>query len=151
MSLQPCPSLFGPMDCSPPDSYVHRILKQEYWSGLPCPPPGIGPASLKSPALFPFQLSSSNLSKGYAPLSLPHSDGATIPPAFNFWSTLSCHCSLHRTEPRRGKEALGTLSAERRRLSPPLSCVEDLYCCTTKMALDVSLFFFFSIVFLSNF
>ena len=25
--------------------------RQEYWSGLPCPPPGIEPASLTSPAL----------------------------------------------------------------------------------------------------
>ena len=45
------------MDCSLPGSSVHGILQQEYWSGLPCPPPGdlpepgIGPASLISPAL----------------------------------------------------------------------------------------------------
>ena len=29
-----------PMDCSPPGSSVHRISRQEYWSGLPCPRPG---------------------------------------------------------------------------------------------------------------
>ena len=29
-----------PMDCSPPGSPVHGISRQEYWSGLPCPPPG---------------------------------------------------------------------------------------------------------------
>ena len=28
-----------PMDCSPPDSSV-GVSRQEYWSGLPCPPPG---------------------------------------------------------------------------------------------------------------
>ena len=45
------------MDCGPPGSSVHGALQQEYWSGLPCPPPrdlpntGIEPASLKSPAL----------------------------------------------------------------------------------------------------
>ena len=45
------------MDCSPPGSSVHGILQQEYWSGLPSPPPGdlpdpgIKPASLMSPAL----------------------------------------------------------------------------------------------------
>ena len=45
------------MDCSPPGFSVHGILQQEYWSGLPCPPPGdlpdpgIKPASLMSPAL----------------------------------------------------------------------------------------------------
>ena len=26
-----------PMDCSLPSSSVHGILRQEYWSGLPCP------------------------------------------------------------------------------------------------------------------
>ena len=28
------------MDCSPPGSSVHGILRQEYWSGLPFPSPG---------------------------------------------------------------------------------------------------------------
>ena len=28
------------MECSPPGSSVHGISLQEYWSGLPCPPPG---------------------------------------------------------------------------------------------------------------
>ena len=31
------------MDCSPPGSSVHGILRQEYWDGLPCPPPGALP------------------------------------------------------------------------------------------------------------
>ena len=56
-------TLFDPLDCSLPGSSVHgslqaRILfRQEYWSGLPCPPPenllhrGIKPMSLTSPAL----------------------------------------------------------------------------------------------------
>jgi len=45
------------MDCSPSGSPFQRILQQEYWSGLPFPPPGdlpypgIEPASLMSPAL----------------------------------------------------------------------------------------------------
>ena len=29
-----------PMDCNPPGSSVHGILRQEYWSGLPFPSPG---------------------------------------------------------------------------------------------------------------
>ena len=47
-SLQSCPILCDPMDGS---------SRQEYWSGLPCPPPGdlsnpgIKPASFASPAL----------------------------------------------------------------------------------------------------
>ena len=55
--LQSCPTLCNPMDCSPSGSSVHGILQQEYWSGLPCSPPGylpdpgIEPASLKSSAL----------------------------------------------------------------------------------------------------
>ena len=28
------------MDCSPPGSSVHGILRQEYWGGFPFPPPG---------------------------------------------------------------------------------------------------------------
>ena len=28
------------MDCSPPGSSVHEFSRQEYLSGLPCPPPG---------------------------------------------------------------------------------------------------------------
>ena len=31
------------MDCSPPGSSVHGILRQEYWSGLPFPSPGCLP------------------------------------------------------------------------------------------------------------
>ena len=55
-SLQLCLTLRDAMDCSPPDSSVHGD-SQEYWSGLPCPPPEdlpdpeIEPTSLMSPAL----------------------------------------------------------------------------------------------------
>ena len=35
-----CVWLWDCMDCSPPGSSVHGILQQEYWNGLPCPPPG---------------------------------------------------------------------------------------------------------------
>ena len=46
-----------PMDCSPPAPLSMRLLRQEYWSGLPFPPPGdpsdpgIKPTSPESPAL----------------------------------------------------------------------------------------------------
>ena len=49
--------LWDPMDCSLPGSSVHEFSRQEYWSGLPCPPPrdlpdsGIEPASLVSTEL----------------------------------------------------------------------------------------------------
>ena len=45
------------MDCSLPDSSVDGISQEEYWSGLPFPPPGdlpnpgVEPISLASPAL----------------------------------------------------------------------------------------------------
>ena len=55
-SLQSCLTLWDPKDWSLPGSSVHED-RQEYWSGLPClppgdlPDPGIKPESLMSPAL----------------------------------------------------------------------------------------------------
>ena len=55
-SLQSCPTLCDPMDCSPPGSSM-GFSRQEYGSGLPHPPPGdlsnpgIKPTSITSPAL----------------------------------------------------------------------------------------------------
>ena len=37
---QSCLTLCNLMDCSLPDSSVHGFSRQEYWSGLPCPPAG---------------------------------------------------------------------------------------------------------------
>ena len=53
-SLQSCLTLCDPFDCQAPPSM--GFSKQEYWSGLPCPPgdlpnPGVEPASLMSSAL----------------------------------------------------------------------------------------------------
>ena len=45
------------MDCTPPGSSVPEFSRQQYWSGLPCPPPrdrpnpGTKPTSLMSAAL----------------------------------------------------------------------------------------------------
>ena len=56
-SAQSCPTLCEPMNCSPPGSSSHAFSRQEYWSGLLCPPlgdlpnPGIEPMSPVSPAL----------------------------------------------------------------------------------------------------
>ena len=49
--------LSDPVDCSPPGSLSMGFSRQEYWSGLPGPPPGdlpdpgVNPVSLTSPAL----------------------------------------------------------------------------------------------------
>ena len=41
LSTQPCPTLCYPLDCSLPGSSVlGDFSRQEYQSGLPCPPPG---------------------------------------------------------------------------------------------------------------
>ena len=55
-SLQSCLTLYNLRDCSPPGSLSMGFSRQEYWSGLPCPPPGdlphpeSEPASLMPPA-----------------------------------------------------------------------------------------------------
>ena len=64
--LQSCPTLCDPMDCSPPGSSV-----QEYWSGLPCPPPGDLPdlgIEPVSPALRLDSLPLSHQGSPYDPL-----------------------------------------------------------------------------------
>ena len=55
--LQSCPTACDLMDCSLPVSSVQGFSRQEYWSGLPCrppgdlPDPGPEPTSLMYPAL----------------------------------------------------------------------------------------------------
>ena len=46
---QSCPTPCDPMDCSLPGSSVHGFSRQEYWSGLPCPPPEDPPNSRITP------------------------------------------------------------------------------------------------------
>ena len=56
-SLQSCPTLCDPMDCSAPGSSVHGILQARILEGFHAlhqvnlPDPGIEPMSLASPAL----------------------------------------------------------------------------------------------------
>ena len=51
-SLQSCPTLCDPKDCSLPGSSVHRFLQARIlqWSGLLCPPPGDLPNPGREPA-----------------------------------------------------------------------------------------------------
>ena len=50
--LQSCLTLCDPVHCSLPGSSVLRILQQEHWSGLPCPPPGVFPTQGLNPGLL---------------------------------------------------------------------------------------------------
>ena len=49
LTAQSCPTLCNPTDCSLPVSSVCGISSQEYWSGLPFPPPG----DLPNPGIKP--------------------------------------------------------------------------------------------------
>ena len=57
LHAQSCPTLCDPMDCSRQAPLSMGFFRQEYWSGLPFPPPGdlpglgIKPTSRVSPAL----------------------------------------------------------------------------------------------------
>ena len=63
--------LWDPMGCSPPDSSSMEFSKQEYWSGLPCPPPRDLPDPGIEPRSAAFQADSLTLShQGRPPLSL---------------------------------------------------------------------------------
>ena len=83
-SLQPCPTLCNPVDCSPPGFSVYGFSRQEYWSGLPCPPPGdlldTG-IETASPAALALQADSSPLShQGHTVLDIkdiPTVDGGS--------------------------------------------------------------------------
>ena len=62
---QLCPTLCNPMDCSPPGSSVHGFSRQEYWNGLPFPPP----EDLPDPGIEPVSLLSSVLVGGFFNIS----------------------------------------------------------------------------------
>ena len=42
-SFQLCPTFCDPVDCSLPDPLSMEFSRQEYWNGLPFPPPGDHP------------------------------------------------------------------------------------------------------------
>ena len=51
--------LCNPKDCGPPVSSAHGISQAQYWSGMPCPPPGDLPdpgMELASPAAPALQV-----------------------------------------------------------------------------------------------
>ena len=65
-SLQSCPALWDPMDCSPLGSSGHGIIPTWCWSGLPFPPPG----NLPNPEIEPMSSAAAALAGRF--LSLAH-------------------------------------------------------------------------------
>ena len=55
------------MDCSPQSPLSMGLSRQEYWSGLPFPPPG----DLPNPGVEPMSLTSPALQAGSLPLAPP--------------------------------------------------------------------------------
>ena len=76
--IQSCLTLCDPLDGSPPPWTAHLstgFSRQEYWSGLPCPPPGI----LPDPGIKPETLATPALAGGSLPL---------VPPTLSYHSFL---------------------------------------------------------------
>ena len=73
------------MDCSLPGFTVHGISRQEYWSELPCPPPGhlLDPGrEPTSPALAGGFFTTEPLGELQKAQNIPHSRPAL---AWAFW------------------------------------------------------------------
>ena len=60
-SLQSCPTLCNPKDCSPLGSSVHVILQARILEWVACPPPG----DLPDPGIKPASLTSTALTDGF--------------------------------------------------------------------------------------
>ena len=61
MHAQSCLTLCDPMDCNSQAPLSMRFFRQEYWSGLPFPPPG----DLPNPATESLSLVSPGLAGGF--------------------------------------------------------------------------------------
>ena len=91
-----------PMDCSPPGSPVHGFSRQEYWSGLSCPPPRDLPHPGIEFGSYALQTDSSpSEPPGKAPLVLwPELNPKTIP---GNWTKVPTHLDqIEPTAPRTG-------------------------------------------------
>ena len=82
------------MDCNLAGSSVHGFFKQEYWSGLPCPPPGdlpdpgIKTVFLMSPALTGVFFTTSTTWE--APTTCPPSERTYLTPTTTEFSSVQC-------------------------------------------------------------
>ena len=95
--LQLCPTLCDPMDCSPPGSSVSwGFSRQEHWSGLPCPPPGIFPAQESNPGLVCLL----HWQAGSIPLAPPEKPLIPLDSRYYSWGGLYPQiCCYHRGIP----------------------------------------------------
>ena len=82
-----CPTLFNPMDCNPPGSSSLRFSRQEYWSGLPCPPPG----DLPKPGIEAASPVSPTLQMDYLLLSQQESPNAGDTSSVPGRGSSACH------------------------------------------------------------
>ena len=85
-SLQLCLTLWDPVDCSLPGCCVMGFSKQEYWSGLPCLPPGDLPSpgtELKPPGSPALQvvLTTSSTWEAHVPTYQPALHLSNPPPS----------------------------------------------------------------------
>ena len=69
-----CLTLCNSMDCSQTDSSVHGIFQEEYWSGLPFPPPG----GLPNPGIQSESLKSLSLAGWFVPLAPPRKHNSVV-------------------------------------------------------------------------
>ena len=86
-SLQSCLTLCDPIDCSSQASSPGSpgLSRQEYWSGLPCPPPG----NLPNPGIEPNLLCLLNWQVDSLPL-VPHGNILF----FIYLAVLGFHCGM---------------------------------------------------------
>ena len=70
------------MDCQAPLSM--GFSRQEYWSGLPCPPPGIFPTQGSNPRLLHWQVDSLPLNPGKPLPLIPSTLVLNYPPLSSF-------------------------------------------------------------------
>ena len=89
-SFQLCLTLCDPMDCSLLGSSLFMIFsRQEYWGGLPCPPPGDLPTQWSNSCLLHLL----HWQVGYLPLAPPGKSPKYINPWVKFSSnSFMCVC-----------------------------------------------------------
>ena len=73
--LQAYQTLCDPMDYSPSGCLSMGCSRQEYWSGLPCPPPG----NLPDLGMEPMSLMSPTLASGFFTAGTTWERGTTLP------------------------------------------------------------------------